>query len=501
MNKKLLIQKELLSRAKTPDFLSYCFDKQRDFILDPSHYKTAFCTRRSGKSTSLGVYICKVAYDSPGCNILYLGLSKQTAMNVLWKDILKPILQHFNIKVNYTREKITFPNGSVLFAQGINANDKEMDKVLGTKYALCLIDEAQGHYIDTRTLIKQSLSATVQDLFGTIVMTGTPTDDTKTYFYEVTKQQGEREPGWSVHEWNTFDNIAIQSDGYSQAEKARIQINEFKLTNPNIEDDYIFQQQYLGKWVISTTAKMYRFNKDRNLITDTGVLLTLLQDKKWRFILGVDFGWTDASALTVIAYHLNDPNIYVIQSEEHTHWTVIDVGNRIQDLHKSYHFSQIVGDSAAAQSLQTIAKHLLLPIKPTNKTGKKREAISLLNADLITGRIKIDPSNNEELINELSNLIWDPKALANGEYKEQQGAKDHCCDSFLYSYNATKHYRAQDELPNKLDMNLKEDRIAMIDQQDKQDKSIYDTNSIFYQQEDQELELRLQQFRKMNNKA
>ena len=455
-----ILQKELLKRIKTEqiDILSYCFDKQRSFIEDKAHFKAAFTTRRAGKSTAIGIYIVKTAMENPNCNLLYLGLSKETASRTLRKDILNPILRHFKLIVNETEKKITFPNGAVLFIQGVNASDKELAKVLGQKYLLAFLDEAQSYTVDTKNLIYQSLGATIQDMQGTIVMTGTPTDNTNSFFYEVTKQEGPRAPGWKVHEWNTFDNTVLQSDGLSQADKARIQIQEFKDTLPNVEETDWFQQQYLGRWIIQNSLKVYKFNEQRNMIDPRQ---PFIKDDNLFFILGIDFGATDASALTVLAYHRYDPNVFVLHSEKHTDWSITDVANRIKDLNATYHFSHMVGDSAAKQSILEIARHHGLPLKPTIKSGTKRESVAIINADLITGNIKFDIKECPGLIKEMERLIWDPKSVAEGRYKELASLDNHECDAFNYAYHMSKHYRHK-QAPVPLDLNKPEDTLALL---------------------------------------
>ena len=488
VDKVAVLQRELLKRTNLPPVLDYCFLQQRNFIEDKAHFKCCFTTRRAGKSTAIGVYIVKSALENPGCNILYLGLSKETASKTLRKDILNPILRRFNLQVNETEKKITFSNGSILYIQGVNASDKELAKVLGQKYMLAFLDEAQSYTIDTKNLIYQSLAATIQDMQGTIVMTGTPTDNLNTFFYDVTKQEGERAPGWKVHEWNTFHNIIKQQDGLSQAEKSKMQIEEFKETLPNVEDTDWFQQQYLGKWIIQNSLKVYKFNDDRNLIHEKLLLTKILNDPNWFFVLGVDFGATDASALVVIAYHRHEPTVYTLHAEKHTDWSITDVANRIKDLNAIYHFSNMVGDSAAKQSIIEIARHHGLPLKPTIKSGTKRESVAIINADFITGNIKIDPIECKGLIQELNKLIWDPRQVAEGRYRELASLENHECDAFNYAYHMSRHYRAR-PAPPPLSLEKAEDTLEMLKRagllkkpQEEIGKSVFDGEAISDQQ-------------------
>lgn len=447
---------------KVPDILSYCFDKQKEFIEDPADFKVAFTTRRAGKSTTIGVYIAKIAMENPGCNILYLGLSKQTAFRTLRKDILNPIAKHFRIKTKTTNDQITFPNGSLLFMQGINANEKEMEKVLGQKYHAVFLDEAQSYRIDTEDLIYRALLPTVQDSQGVIVMTGTPTDNTNSFFYQCTRQDGHRFLGWSVHEWNTLHNTIKQADGLSQAEKSTLQINKLKLKSPNIEETDAFQQQFLGKWVLQNSLKVYKLNEDRNLITEPLLIKHLITDQQnWFFVLGIDFGFRDASALTILAYNRHDSNLYVVHSEKHVEWTITDIANRIKDLLPIYRFSNMVGDSAAAQSIAEINKHHGLYIKPTTKLRTKREAVAMVNADLITGNIKINPHECKGLLEEMRKLTWNATAVAEGRYNEVSTDQNHECDAFNYAYHFSRHYRVQ-AAPEPLSLDKAEDTLKIM---------------------------------------
>lgn len=466
------IELEIQSRKETHriDFLMYLFKEQRDFVSDTSSRIAALTTRRAGKSFSVGTSIIHEAMNNNGINLLFVGLTKQSASKAIDKDILLPICRLFNIDLRGSKYERKFPNGSILSITGMNASPAEKEKVRGTKYKIIYIDECQSYKQDLKDII-DIFEPCIQDYIdGKIIMTGTPCDDTSTFFYECTKQQGTREPGWSVHEWNTLSNNKVQSDGYSQAEKYKLQIQQKRLVNPLIDQTPKFQQEYLGKWVITTTAKVYKFNDDRNVITDPSIYNTLLTDKKWQFILGIDFGFEDSSALCVVAYHRNDPHVYVLTSEAHQHITITELANRIKQLNSVYHFSHMVGDSAAKQSIAEIAKHHQLPIKPADKLGKVG-FISLLNADLITGAIKIDAENNQELIQQMKTLVWDKKKLADHKYVELASIHNDVVDSFLYSWRMSRHYVSKPEIQEPA-LNRKEDtydylkRVGIIPQQD-----------------------------------
>lgn len=448
---KRLVDQELAKRGESKNVLDYCFSQQLSFLQDQAIFKAALTTRRAGKSSALGVDMVTTCLQFPNTNLLYIGLTKDSAANAIVDDIVSPICRKFKVITTGSKYQVKFDNGSCIYLTGLNASPQELEKVLGQKHRKIFLDECQSHIQDTKKLIFQVLVPCVQDYNGQIIMTGTPCDNTATYFYEVTKQEGERAPGWSVHEWNTLDNIAIQEDGLSQAQKHEAQIRKLKETTPNIEETDWFQQQFIGKWVINTSLKVYKFNDDRNVIINPEVIQSLADKRSWRFVLGIDFGFEDDSALVVLGYRSHDPHVYVLHAEKHKHWTLTDIANRVRDLQLIYRFTFMVGDSAAKQSIQEIARHHNLPIKPSDKTGSKAGFVALVNADMITCSIQIDPTNAKSLIEEMKHLVLDPRKLAEeGKWKELSSKDNHVCDAFLYGYRFCRAYRAKpapEELP------------------------------------------------------
>ncbi len=76
---KQLIQTEKKNRIvtqspQTKSLVDEKFPAQANFIKDPSRLKAAFCSRRAGKSSSVGRLAYQTALDFPGCNILILAL-------------------------------------------------------------------------------------------------------------------------------------------------------------------------------------------------------------------------------------------------------------------------------------------------------------------------------------------------------------------------------------------------------------------------------------------
>ena len=154
-----LIQKELAQR------LGNAFDKQIEFISDPSKQKVLFCTRRSAKSFTAGLYLVLEALTNPGCNCLFVGLTRQSAKAIIWKDILQVINQKFQLNASFNQTELimTLQNGSVIAVTGVDVDENEMNKLLGRKYRLVTIDEASMYTIDLRNLVYGVLGPAMVD--------------------------------------------------------------------------------------------------------------------------------------------------------------------------------------------------------------------------------------------------------------------------------------------------------------------------------------------------
>ncbi len=138
--KKLLVEyeKRLTIKANKPDIFKGAFKQQIDFVMDPAKLKTVFCTRRSAKSYSLGLALVYECLQNPKSNGLFTGLTRASAKGIIWKDILHVINDKFKLgaKFNQTDLTMTFPNGSEIWCTGIDADEKEMRKVLGRKFRI-----------------------------------------------------------------------------------------------------------------------------------------------------------------------------------------------------------------------------------------------------------------------------------------------------------------------------------------------------------------------------
>lgn len=419
---------ELFSRSAF-QLEELCFPEQLKFIEDPRRLKALFCTRRAAKSYTAGLYMIEMCLKNPGVNCLFIGLTRQSAHDIVVKDILKVINRQSNLQAHFnnTTLTMTFPNGSVIRVAGVDSDEDEMNKLLGKKYKLVCIDEASLYTINLRHLVYDILGPAMADQQGSICLFGTSSNFTQSFFYDVTTH---KEAGWSLHKWTAYQNPHINWAA---------QIKEIEENRPLYMETPQFRQWYLNEWVIETDKLVYKFNPERNLYRE----LPYPRSKDWTFNLGVDTGWEDDNAFVLSGYHAHDPNLYVLRTFKKPHMTFDEVEIKIKEFlaDTEIPISRVIIDGANKQGVETMRMRSDIHFEYADKLGKV-DHIEICNGDLIQGKIKIHESCTD-LVDEMMSLVW----KTSGEKitypkKEHPSLPNHLCDAFLYGWFNGYHFLA-----------------------------------------------------------
>lgn len=407
------------------------FPKQAAFIKSKAKRKAAKCTRRAGKSFGIGLALFQAAIDNPGASVLYLALTRDSAWRIMWKDVIKVIDRKFGIgcKFNETLLTATLPNGSVVMLAGADASKEEMEKYLGGKYALIVIDEAGSFRQDMRKLVYENLEPAVADYDGCVVLIGTPTSLTSGLFFDVTHpEHDKREKGWEVHEWNTYDNPYMQ-------EKWAKRVERMLTDKPEVVHTPYYRRMYLGQWVTDTEELCYKYAPGRN---DAGAL----PEGRYYHVLGIDLGYEDATAFAVAAFDPTVNTLYFVEAFKASAMDITDVATKVKELTRRYPFYKIVVDNASKQAVEEMKNRHSLPLEAADKAHKS-DFIELMADDMKAGRIKAIHPEAELLADEWSELIWDEREKERtGKKVEHEACENHLADAALYAWRHCYQYLA-----------------------------------------------------------
>ena len=434
------------------DLLDNEFTSQTAFINDPNRLKAAICTRRSGKSYGCGLYMVQEAINTPGCTVLYVALTRESAKRIMWKDILKTIDRKHKLNIRFQETELAayFPNGSIIYLVGTDTDENQKSKLLGQKYRLCVVDEAASFGTDLKELVYGVLKPATADYRGTVCLIGTPGNITRGLFYDVTRGN---EPGWTLHKWTAFENPYIK-DQWAE------EIQDIKTNRPLFMDTTFYKQHYLGEWVIDDTKLVYKFRSERNKFQS---IPTYVQGD-WTYVLGIDLGYDDDSAFVVCSYHDHDPNLYVIETFKQAGMDLTDVSNKVKWFNNKYDISVNIVDGANKQAIAEMTNRHDVALRTADKTGKS-DFIELMNAEMTQGRILVAPAC-KELVQEWGELIWDD---SKPRREEHSACPNHLADACLYAWRFCYPY-LNTEIKLRPKTGTKEwyDNVALVQQQEAQ---------------------------------
>lgn len=428
---------EELAGRQTLDICDPLFPKQTALIRHRAKLRSLWCTRRAAKSYTGGLGLVQAALEQPECNTLYIGLTRASAKGVIWKDILKCIDRRHNLGMSFNGSELTatLPNGSIIYATGIDASEDEMHKLLGKKWKRVVIDEAQSYSIDLRALVYGVLKPATVDYGGDIWLLGTSGNLTAGLFYDITLGN---EPGWERFEWTAHDNPYV-------AKQWQEELDDIAQNRPLFMQTSLFKQWYLNQWTIDEDAKVYSYIKGFNSITSLPAVVD-----PYHYVLGLDLAHSpDSTAFVVGCYHELDPTLYLVYAYKQVGMDITSVAEFTKKLEKQYAFEVKVVDGANKQAVAELNNRHGLNLIPADKTGKS-DFITLMNDDFVQANIKL-LSAADPLATEYEKLIW--LTDANGKVmepkKENPLIHNDLSDSALYLWRHCYQFLFKPAVPLK----------------------------------------------------
>ncbi len=448
-----LIMEELRRRGvfAIPSFLDPSFPAQYKAAMDKSFLKAIQCTRRAGKSTGEGKETLQSMFDVPESNHLYGALTLSTAKSIIWDTLLKELEDRkIGYRANEQQGILRLENKSQLRLFGLDSSYKEMRKILGSKYKTVKIDEAGSITQDLKRICYQMVMPALTDVNGRLTLLGTAENIPKTFFEHVTTG---KEPGWSIHKWTAFDNPYI-------AEKWKEHIEWIDQFNPSFKLTSEYKTHYLNEWCADDKLLIIRINEDTEIDPVRMIGPT--------YILGVDIGYNDACAFTLVAFHSKSPILYVVSSQKEPELDITGTAERIKSYLRSYPIAKVIIDGANKQGVEEMKNRHAIPLIPAEKTDKA-SFLKILSDDIIQGRVRYFRRACQSLIDEQMVLQWED----NTRQREDQRIPNDQNDSFLYAWREARNYLWKEEVKPK-DINSDEymDEYAkrLLDQRKRQNE-------------------------------
>lgn len=466
--------------------------KQRtciDSAIAGYKYLSVRCPRRSGKSfnnTSVGLYWGE---KFPNSRILIISLTLKSTIDNYWSGAPGGLFfqnerYELNLKFNHTRFTWTHENGSRGQLAGAETL-ADIERIRGAlaEADVAIVDECKSFAPELLIqLIRDVLLPGLMTRNGILILSGTPGSIPLGPFYEATstlnrvpsedsrfKETGrptcimvgdenlgvnlkftteEKMALWRLHYWSIKDNT-----GPKHHNQQWIRALADKDRAGWTDDDPAWRREYLGEWVTDSTDLVYSWASHKEKCSwyptkQRGNPSGLPHDLgPWHFVLGIDLGFVDDSALVLCAYSETTKEMRHVYDYKAPGLTIDAFIEVLFDVIDRYGRPEaIVADTAGGGSkmlVETLNQRYGLGIEPAKKT-EKQDHIELVNSDFSTGRIKIIPDT--DLAMELSGLQWDLskdskiKLARTGRLREDPACPNHLCDALLYVYRYSYHF-------------------------------------------------------------
>lgn len=404
------------------------FPAQNKFIHSHARFIDAQCSRRAGKSTGLAFRFLKTMKKYPGSTSLYLALTRESAQEIMW-PVLQEIDTEFNLGCEFVESKLLmrFHNGAKLKLVG--ADQKNFTKRLkGKKHPAIGVDEVQDFGGHLESLVNDVLTPCMTDYEDSwLALTGTPGPVPQGYWFDVAKNNLY---GYEHHEWDLTQNPYLPDpEGFIQDLCKR---RSWDLNHPTL------LREWRNKWVLDVESLWIRYNASINHFE------TLPQKKsEYTFLMGVDLGFRDADAISVLAWSESSPITYLVEELVTTKQGITELVKQIESLQKKYDVAKIVMDEGGLgkKIAEEIRRQKHIPVHQADKALKQQNA-AFLNDALRLGHFKAGKNSRFAQDSYQVQIDWDKSKHDKIVVK----AKPHSdiIDSVLYAFKESPAYAFQE---------------------------------------------------------
>lgn len=424
-----------------PLYLRRLHPKQRAFVIDKSRRKAAHPGRRAGKTAAIAVMLVYAVLSKPDVMACFVGLTRRVARRLVWKP-LKDLSRRFGLGFAFNESELfaRAPNGSEIYLFGAETED-DLEKLRGSPWVMVCIDEAGSFRAFLRYLVEEVIEPALLDHRGTLVLSGTPNASKSGYFADVCTGDNPEVRRWeSVYHWTVLDNRYLR-DPLEWLQTDVLGPRGWTLDHPSV------RREYFGEWVRDAQLLVYRYDRAANDVDELPV-------GEWRYVLGVDLGASrqeKTTALSLWAFSSADKHAWCLKS-----WRLSlgddgagpsDLAEEILRVNRKYTLASVVVDTGGlGAGYAREFRQRYLPVEAAEKS-EKRVYIEMMNEDFRRGMIRIVRSGNQDYIEELKNLQWDPDSDPAKPDEDTDRSPNHLCDAGLYAWRRCRHYRAKEPTP------------------------------------------------------
>lgn len=386
--------------------------------------KTHYLVRKAGSKAAQG----NAASMNP-----YILPTHKSCRLVAWPLAKRIILRHFpEAIINETLTTITLPVGGTLVFGGCETMS-DVGRWYGMAFEIAVVDE-RGNFPDAvlTELDDEALEPSLMDFGGAFAGSGNPGRVLRGRWYDQSKD-GRRDDPTPLYVGDARDNPFLN-------QSAAAYFEHVKKRHGWTDASPTFRRQYLGEWVEDAEGLVFPLTAgnfyDAPLPTKS-LAGGPLPKELWRYVIGVDVGYVDNTAIVVLAAHPHDNREYMISAEKHPNWLPRQLGQRLLELRREYKSAPIIMDAGGMGKThaEECTRIFGLGVIAAEKRDKA-SAIRIMRDDIRSERFQVPSDGSCVPFTEQCAIVgWDEDGL-----KPEEGLPDDVIHAAYYAHRWQHHY-------------------------------------------------------------
>ena len=380
-------------------------------INNPKYrFVCAAVSRRQGK-TYIANIIGQLVSLVPNSNILIM--SPNYALSQISFDLQRSLIKHFDLEVvkdNAKDKVIELSNGSTVRMGSVN----QVDSCVGRSYDLIIFDEAA--LADGRDAFNVALRPTLDKDNSKAIFISTPRGRNNWFAEFFDRGFNDEFPEWCSIRATYKDNPRMSELDISEAKKSM--------------SDAEFRQEYEADFN-TYEGQIWNFNHE-DCVSNNEALDVSSMD----VFAGLDVGYRDPTAFTVIAYCWDEEKYFVLDEYLDAERTTEQHAEAIQKMIDKWDIDYIYIDSAAQQTRFDFAQNY--DISTINAKKSVLDGIGHVAGIVDNDKLLVD-QRCSEVLSCLDQYQWDPNPNLAKE-KPKHNRASHMADALryaLYSFETT----------------------------------------------------------------
>lgn len=361
--------------------------------------------------------------------MVYAAESFEQAKSLCWPDVQK-LLSELSIeellqwKVSEGKGTIETPEGATFICMGLN-NEGQISKPRGKRARLFIIDEVQEFEDLLTKLWRDTIAPMLGEADGTLLVMGTPGYAMAGAWFSVS--QGNE--GFKRHHWTVLDNPHFER---IQGKKPQVWLDETMAMRKCDASDPAFMREFLGLWAVDGTMLVHPYASLSPVPQGWQ-----LKDEDWcrkRLVttMSIDWGWTDSTAITVLATlkGTSGPKV-VVHAEKKARQTTAGLVDMIKEPMQRWAPQGVYCDHQNQHTVNDFnndhAEELGVYIEQADKTDKDHQ-IAEINSQMKSEQLLIAEGYGDALHDEMQKWVY------KDELRKRTRGEDHLCDALRYAF-------------------------------------------------------------------